>query len=69
MMEFLKTEEYLARKRIVSIASSTIVEGNPGRKKKTEEHREVFKKLSESYQVLSLTDWWMACITVFTKWC
>ena len=63
MMEFLKTEEALAKKRIVSIASSTIVEGNPGRK------TEVFEKLCESYQALSLTDWGLACITVFTKWC
>ena len=67
MMEFLKTEEALARKRIVTIASSTIVEGNPGRKKKTEERREAFKKLCESCQSLSLADWWLSCFTVFSK--
>ena len=69
MMEFLKTEEALAKKRIISIASSTLVEGNPGRKKKTAEQREVFKKPCESYTVLSLDNFFMACITVFTKWC
>ena len=52
MMDFLKTEEALAKNRIVSIASSTIMEGNPGRKK-TEEHHKASKKLCESYPLLT----------------
>jgi hypothetical protein len=52
MMDFLKTEEALAKKRIVSIASSTIMEGNPGMKKTDERHK-ASKKLCESYPLLT----------------
>ena len=49
-------EESLAKKRLISIASSTLVSCNPGRKKKLEERRNVFKKLCESYEVMALSD-------------
>ena len=56
-------EERLARKRIVAIASSTIIDRNPGRQKMTASRREDFKKLCESYKSVSLKDCWMAVIT------
>lgn len=62
-------EESLAKKRLISIASSTLVSCNPGRKKKLEERRNVFKKLCESYEVMAVSDWHMSCIAVFSKWC
>ena len=62
-------EESLAKKRIVSIASSNLIASNPGRQKKTLSRREDFKKLCESYNSVSLKDWWMAVITFYAKWC
>ena len=62
-------EESLARKRIVSIASSTLIDSNPGRQKMTAARRDDFKKLCQSYESVSLKDWWMAAITVYTKLC
>ena len=62
-------EESLARKRIVAIASSTLIDSHPGTQKKTAARREDFKKPCESYKSVSLQDWWMAVITVYAKWC
>jgi uncharacterized protein (DUF2235 family) len=60
-------EESLARKRIVAIASSTLIDSKPGRQKMTATRREDFKKLCESYESVSLKDWWIAVI--YAKWC
>ena len=62
-------EESLAKKRLIGIASSTLVSSNPGRKKKLDERRNVFKKLCESYNKMALSDWHMSCIAVFSKRC
>jgi hypothetical protein len=66
---FLIQEESLARKRLVGIASSSLVEGNPGRKKKVAERREVFSKLVSSFDLLGLEDWWCSVIAVYAKYC
>jgi hypothetical protein len=49
-------EEALAKKRLISIASSSLVTSNPGRKKKLEDRRHAFKRLCESYDTMSLTN-------------
>ena len=60
-------EESFAKKRLMGIASSTLVSSNPGRKKKLAERRNVFMKLCESYEKMSLSDWHMSCIAVYSK--
>ena len=66
--DFILAEEGLAKMRIVSIASSTLPDANPGRLKKTEARRDKFKKLVENYHIVSLKDWWMAVIAIYAKW-